>query len=628
MVARTRMKRILVIDESEVVRETLALILSREFAVSKRPLGTKGLPPADATEDVDLLILGVSPHSSLELGSLAQLANRMPFAVLFLVESKSTARMIDNNDAVECLTKPFNPYELQEKVGQLLTRGKRMPARRSLVDPSKREDLSWYLEFPFLSRSAASLVQRFAASKLPLLIHGELGCGQLQVVSAIRQQQPSSCVALDGAAVSPEYLAQQRQAIRSAAAASPAPITLLIDNLDRCSAVAQAPLLDLIGDAQRLCGDLRLLSTANADLLAQVYRGEFPEGLYYQLACLSLRLPPLRERLADIPALAQGFARRLAPALAIKESVFLPAAQERLANYLWFGNLRELETVVARTLVLRAKPQIDAGDLVFDFSGASDAVDAGDLVEFVPPGASKAVRGDVPPSINGTANDQVKSVDLNLVIHELAHEFKNPMVTIKTFAQLLGERYQDENFRSRFQEVVGGDIERMDELLEVMIEFADFKQPRQSAVALAEKTQTVLGEIHSQCAKRQTRFDWKKNGHAEQIRSDEKQLAYILKNVFISVLAEAKMGSEIEIDLRQPGALAITSTREGARMGSVSHYLSDRNVQPEESLLPLRVLLAKHLLEKNGGRFTADQSDTEKDIVRLEFPIVEYGKEN
>jgi len=311
--------------------------------------------------------------------------------------------------------------------------------------------------------------------------------------------------------------------------------------------------------------------------------------------------------------------------------MFSPAACERLSNYLWFGNLRELETVVARTMTLHAKEQkeqIDAGDLVFDFGSESQAIDSSELVEFVPPGVAASGDGGARPPLAAQANGHAKSVDLNLVIHELAHEFKNPMVTIKTFAQLLGERYQDENFRSRFQEVVGGDIERMDDLLEVMIEFADFTQPRQSVIALEEKTREVLGEISSQCSKRQTRFDWKKNGRLEQIRSDDGHLTYILKNVLLAVLAEAKMGSEIEIDLSRPGTLTITSLREGARMGSVSHYLSDGGSQPEAGLLPLRLLLAKHLLEKNGGRFIADRSDAEKDTVRMEFPIVEYGKEN
>ena len=134
------MKRILVIDESEVVRETLALILGREFAVSKRPLGTHGLPRPDTAENVDLLILGVSPHYGWEAGSLVQMATQLPFAVLFLVDSKSTARVIEDGEHIECLSKPFNPYELQEKVGQLLTRGKRIPARHGPIDQPQRED--------------------------------------------------------------------------------------------------------------------------------------------------------------------------------------------------------------------------------------------------------------------------------------------------------------------------------------------------------------------------------------------------------------------------------------------------------------------------------------------------------
>jgi DNA-binding NtrC family response regulator len=621
------MKRILVIDESEVVRETLALILGREFAVSKRSLAEKGLPSPDAAHEVDLLILGVSPHHAQETGNLVQLARQMPFAVLFLVDSKSTARVIESSDSVECLTKPFNPYELQARVGQLLTRGKSVPARQAWTEPVKREDESRYLEFPFLSRSAASLVPRFAATKLPLLIHGELGCGQLQVVSVIQRQRGGICVVVNAATVETGYLAQKRRELWSIASASLTPIILLIENLDRCEAVAQTRLAEYIAEAQQH-SELCLLSTANADLLARVYRGEFSEELYYQLAVLSLHLLPLRERLTDIPALAQSFARRLARSLGVREPMFSPAAYERLSKYLWFGNLRELETVLARTMALRSKEQIDAADLVFDFGGEIQAIDASELVEFVPPGGADSVVGGSRPPFVAQSNGHAKSVDLNLVIHELAHEFKNPMVTIKTFAQLLGERYQDENFRSRFQEVVGGDIERMDDLLEVMIEFADFTQPRQSVIALEQKTRDVLSEISSQCSKRQTRFDWKKNGRVEQIRSDEKHLSYILKNVLLAVMAEAKMGSDIEIDLSRPGALAITSLREGARMGSVSHYLSDGVSPAEEGLLPLRVLLAKHLVEKNGGRFIADRSAAEKDIVRMEFPIVEHGKEN
>ena len=80
--------------------------------------------------------------------------------------------------------------------------------------------------------------------------------------------------------------------------------------------------------------------------------------------------------------------------------------------------------------------------------------------------------------------------------------------------------------------------------------------------------------------------------------------------------------------ISQPGALAFTSVREGAGMGSVADYLDIPGVWLVDSLLPLRALLAKHLVEKNAGRFIADQSNAEKAMVRMEFPIVEHRKKN
>lgn len=630
MAVRTRMKRILIIDESEVVRETLALILGREFYITKRPLGSAGLPGPDTAEDVDLLILGVSPQYGLASAGLAQLAAQLPFAMLFLVDAKPAARVFDDGDGIECLVKPFNPYELKDRVAQLLSRGKRVIEGKAAAVRVPGEELSYCLDYPFLSRSAATLAVRFAASQLPLLLHGERGCGQLQLAAAIGSLHKGGAASINVTEISADYLSGKLRQIRFMASSKDLPLLLTVEQLDRCDTAGQSRLAEFLASARRHGGELRLISTANDDLLARVYGGEFSESLYYQLASLTLRLPPLRERLADLPALVQSFAGRLAQRLGRKAPEFTPAALERLANYLWFGNLRELETVLARTMVLRPKAQIDASDLLFDFGGESENFDGSDLVEFVPlPGALNAGPAATAAGYaNGAHNGESKAMDLNLVIQELAHELKNPMVTIKTFAQLLGDRYQDENFRTRFQEVVGSDIERMDDLVEVMMEFAEFGQPRHNVLALEEVVGATVGKLAGECAKRQTGFDWKKNGRGVPIRSDEKQLSYIIKNVLSAIVAESKMGADIEIDVSAPAALTITAAREGARVASIGHYLSGTAGQPQPNILPLRMLLAKHLLERNGGRLMVDQSDADKDIIRMEFPTVEYGQEN
>ena len=628
------MKRILIIDESEIVRETLALILGREFAVSKRTLGAQGLSFADGQDAVDLLILGVSPQHGLEAASLTRFASQLPFAVLFLVDSKATARGIPQEPQVDCLAKPFNPYELHEKVGQLLAR------RSSAVGPRPQSHdyrgLSRYLEFPYLSRSAATLVKRFASARLPLLVSGEIGCGQDRIVEGICQLQknPGVRLAINAAEANSEYLEQKKFHFSFHERLRAAPATVIVQDLDKSSSAAQSLLLVFLQEAEEKLDEIRCLATATGDLLEKVYRGEFLEALYYKLATLTLKLQPVRERRDDIPVLADWFARSYADVLRISEPTFSAEANSRLCNYLWFGNLMELETVIARTLALRRKSSIEAIDLVFDFGDeATHLADLADLTEFTPGDAAGDLKPEQPRlqpygmgDANGSTNGSVTRFDLNVVIHELAHELKNPMVSIKTFAQLLGDRYQDENFRTRFQEVVGSDIERMDELLEVMIEFADFAQPRKSTVALEEKLRNALSEIQPDCTKRQTRIEWKQNGVAQLVRADEAQLEYILKNVLLAALSQARMGSEIEIDLSSGGALVISYVREGGRVASIAHYLDEKS-RPQESLLPLRVILAKHLLETNGGCFAAATLDSDRETLRMEFPVVEDGQQ-
>src|SRR5437870_13606953 len=111
------MKRILVIEESEVIRETLALILGREFVVVKRPHSRVAFSFSDFDTEVDLLIMGLTPTIGVESSSLLRFSVRAPFVVLFLVYLKSVAMAFEYRDYVGCLVNPFNPFGLNDKVG-------------------------------------------------------------------------------------------------------------------------------------------------------------------------------------------------------------------------------------------------------------------------------------------------------------------------------------------------------------------------------------------------------------------------------------------------------------------------------------------------------------------------------
>jgi two-component system response regulator PilR (NtrC family) len=623
------MKRILIIDESEVIRETLALILGRDYIVSKRAFGGPRLPLAEASNEADLLIVGIAPRLGAEAAHWARLSAQLSCAVLFLVDSKSTARGFEESAQIACLAKPFNPYELHARVGALLAHSRGAPNRAASTSLTPRVGHERYLEFPYVSRSVASLAQRFAAIRLPILVSGELGCGQENVARALQALQANAAahVSINIPEVSADYLARQRAELSQCQWLGGESTIVLIENLDKCDAAGQALLLRFLEDLEAQGGSTRCLTTASGDLLERVYGGTFLAPLYYRLATLTLKLAPLRERIEDIPVIADWFVRSLAATLQLVEAELSAGAIERLRNYFWFGNLHELETVIARTLAIRGGGLIDAGDLVFDFGGEpvvgvkpfelnSSELSATNLLA-----QPKLAVYNGASNENRSAKTESKAIELSVLIHELAHELKNPMVTIKTFAQLLADRYQDESFRARFQEIVGDDIERMDELLEVMIQFADFAQPKPSSVALGERLMGAVREIQSEANRRQARFAWKHKGADHTVRSDESQLTFILKNVLLAVLSHAKLGSEISVDMAQRGSVIIAYLRESARVTSITHYLTDAAAQPGGGILPLRILLAQQLVERNGGHFAIDQSEPDKDIFRLEFPI-------
>src|SRR5262245_18770529 len=384
-------KRILVIEESEVVRETLALILGREFVVAKRPFEKGAFSFAETDRDVDLVILGVTPAIGKEPSSLLRFADRAPFAVLFLVDSKSAARAIEDRERVGCLAKPFSPYELKEKVRQLLARRSILAEALSHHDVEPQEEFARYLEFPYLTRAASSLVHRFAGTGLPILISGEIGCGQERVARGIHflEARFGSWVLLRAAEINSVYLDQKSLQLSWCRRSEAPPVTFIIENVDQLSPSRQAELVNFLEEEEAKFGRCRLIATARVDILEKLYRDELLESLYYRLATLKLSLQPLRERREDVPALANWFCRFYASYIGLGEVSLSAGANERLSNYLWFGNLNEMETVIARTLALQRKSWIEAADLIFEFSVAGELPELPAFKELVRSGAQE-----------------------------------------------------------------------------------------------------------------------------------------------------------------------------------------------------------------------------------------------
>src|SRR6266478_5053479 len=147
------MKLILVVDDSDAVRETLALLLEGEFAVIRSSVGAEGLSLAEIERDVGLLIIGVEPAAVTRASTLLSSAARGRFAILFLVDSKSLGRSITIRENVGWLAKLLAPTIFPS------------PAPTHCVE-AQHYRLTRFVEFPYVNRIAASLIHRFAATRL------------------------------------------------------------------------------------------------------------------------------------------------------------------------------------------------------------------------------------------------------------------------------------------------------------------------------------------------------------------------------------------------------------------------------------------------------------------------------
>jgi DNA-binding NtrC family response regulator len=619
------MKSILVVDESRAVRETLVLLLGRDFRVVASAGREEELLALPA-DDVGLLILGVSPAWTKESVVSANVAGRFPCPILLLVDSKSSLPGFASADRMDWLAKPFSPYELREKVERLYASSATTGAL-AVAHQADTRRFARYAEFPYVTVPVAAVAKRFAGAGLPILIEGELGSGQERVARALHSLNPNrgAWVSFFAPEISSDDLFERVG--KAADSAGGWRTDLFFHSVDRMTPTQQMELATFLDEEEAKGRALWILSTAQEDLLKRVYEGDFLDALYYRLAPLKLRLQPLRDRPDDIPKLAAWFARDYAERLNLGAISLASDAEGRLRDYLWFGNAHELEGVMARTLAGVAKSRIEAVDLALTEAEPVAVGTKGQPTEPRSTATSDPPREPVPsvtvPHDKTRPQPRPTNGDfpyLRVLVNELAHELKNPMVTIKTFTQLLGDRFDDTAFRSRFQETVAGDVDRMDDLLEALLDFARFTHPVVEKVTVYTSMRRVLEEILPDCVRRGATVRWGKRAEGAEVFVDEAQFRYAFKNILHAVLAEIQPAAEIQIELESEGRITVGYEREGGRLGAASLYLDQDLATRDAEGWPLRVLLAKILLERNGGGIRVRYLDGGRVLIDAELP--------
>ena len=377
---------ILIVDDEEVLQDVLTSLVHKEGwnPISART-GEAALEVLDQQDQIDLVLLDLMLPKMSGMEVLKEIRKRQPDQVVVIITAYSSiegAIEAMREGAFHYIPKPFKNEEVLLTIRNGLE-------RRQLADENKALKKQLKKRYGFDNiigkskpmQQVFELVELAAPSKSNILILGESGTGKELVAKAIHhhsRRADGPFVTVNSGSMPNDLLesnlfghvkgaftgaVSSKKGLFEAAAGG----TIFFDEIGNIPLETQAKLLRVVQEREfmRLGGvdviqaDVRIVAATNADLEEMVAEGSFREDLYYRLAVISIGLPALNRRTEDIPLLAKHFLGKYARENEKEIVDISPAAMEMLLDYGWQGNVRELENVIERAVVLSTGEELD-----------------------------------------------------------------------------------------------------------------------------------------------------------------------------------------------------------------------------------------------------------------------------
>jgi two-component system NtrC family response regulator len=380
---------ILVVDDEPAQRTVLAGFLrKRGFEVLQAPGVGDALAQVSARL-VDLVLTDLRMPDGTGLDVLNGVRKINPeIAVVVMTAFGTVASAVDamKHGASDYLTKPIDLDELDVLIGRTLERRALLAENRELkLQLERRHRLAGLETANPRMADAINMAARAAASRATILIRGESGTGKELMARAVHYASPRSkgplvavnVAALPDTLIESELFGHERGAFTGADREHRGRFeladggTLFLDEIGDLPKGTQVKLLralqeqafERLGGTRSLRVDVRVIAATNRDLEAMVAKGEFRDDLYYRLNVVSIEIPPLRERREDIPALVELFLERFAGERPAPVTDVSREAMDLLVKYEYPGNVRELENLVHRAVVLARERTLTTADL-------------------------------------------------------------------------------------------------------------------------------------------------------------------------------------------------------------------------------------------------------------------------
>ncbi len=393
--------KILLIEDDSTMREGIQIILKKMgYSVYSAKDGNEGSSLfTECNPDLVITDLQLPGKSGMHL--LNEFHASSPALPIILISAYGTIDLAVNalkSGARDFISKPFSIDELKTKISDILMSVSEIS--------SANGDQSSYFGMIGSSEGLINLkeqARQIAAAASPVLITGESGTGKELIARAIHFESDRrdriflavNCGAFSDTILESELFGHEKGSFTGAIRQHKGIFeqanggSILLDEIGEISIALQVKLLRVLqwqtfqrlGGSEEISTDVRIIAATNCDLKEAIRQKDFREDLYFRLNVLPIAVPPLRERREDIAALISHFVKIKCERLKRPEPVFDLSAIEKLQQYRWPGNIRELENLVERMLIFSTSLTITSKDIFFDSIEIDNTVNGESLSE-------------------------------------------------------------------------------------------------------------------------------------------------------------------------------------------------------------------------------------------------------
>jgi signal transduction histidine kinase len=500
------------------------------------------------------------------------------------------------------------------------------------------------LHSPIIPSQIVTWAQKAAHNNAPVLIQGEKGTEKeliAKLIHYIGDWKYYRFYKMECKILSEETFIDQLSHLFKEIGFGTTPATLYLKEIGHLVHNSQSKLLELLEDGvfqngveKKAIKNLRFISSSSENLKEKVAQGRFSEDLYDRFNTLSIHIPPLRDRAEEIPAIVRYILTEHSKQMRIKKVGISHNVLMLLQSYWWPGNLRELEHVILRSAIFSEGDNLMEKDLFFETENEKNSF------------TSFLKKAEVKPPVfqRKSLPDEPNSHSLALFLIELVHRIKNPLVSIKTFTQLLREKFNDAEFREYFYKIVTEDIEKMDSVLGGLLNYIKIDTP-------IVKTNTVHFILEEALRRHQFQLENKKIKIFKKFEQDlpetiihDEQLRYIFDSLLQYVIPSIPPNGSIGFLTKSLNDQKETEDhkplmREDGRYVEILMVFTGHNkpaekfetilgiptIQQEEAM-ELELRLIKEIVQKNRGRMRFEVNEKKpRTLISLKF-LVERRK--